>query len=100
GYVLARAGVNGVGVPTCGYCPPPIYTDTARKVKLNGSVVLQVKVSEEGRAEDISVVKGLPFGLTEQAIKTVSQWKFKPATGEEGKSVAVLVPIEVTFRLY
>jgi TonB family protein len=100
GDVLARAGVNGVGVPMCDYCPPPTYTDPARKVKLNGSVILQVKVSEAGRAEDISVVKGLSFGLTERAIKSVSGWKFKPATGEDGKPVSVLVPIEVTFRLY
>jgi TonB family protein len=99
GTTPSRVGVNGVGVPECIYCPPPLYTDTAQKLKFNGTVVLQVTVSEEGRAEDISVVKGLPFSMTEQAIKAVRGWEFKPAT--DGKEpVAVRVPIEITFRLY
>ena len=28
-----------------------------------------------------------------------AQWRFKPALGPSGKAVAVVVPIEVTFRL-
>jgi TonB family protein len=61
-------------------------------------VVLQVTVQENGRADDIRVLRGIPFGMNEQAIKTVSQWKFKPATNGE-KPVAVLTPIEINFRL-
>jgi TonB family protein len=94
-----RAGVNGVGVPNCTYCPPPRYTDPARKAKFNGYVVLQVNVTEEGRAADIRVLKGVPFGLNGAAIKAVTKWSFKPAN-YEGKPASVMVPIEVTFRLY
>ncbi len=38
-------------------------------------------------------------GLEEKAVEAVKQWRFKPALGPSGKPVAVVVPIEVTFRL-
>jgi protein TonB len=45
------------------------------------------------------VVKGPGLGLEEKAVEAVKQWRFKPALGPSGKPVAVVVPIEVTFRL-
>jgi TonB family protein len=99
GSAPIRAGVNGAGVPECVYCPSPQYTNAARKVKFMGTVVLQVTVTEEGRAVDISVLKGVPFGLNEAAVKAISAWSFKPATYGD-KSIAARVPIETTFRLY
>lgn len=98
---VARAGVNGVGIPSCIYCPNPQYTDKARAAKLNGSVVVQAIVTADGRAENLSVVKGheLGLGLDESAIRAVAEWRFKPALGPDGKPVAVLVPVEVTFRI-
>ncbi|MGB9466467.1 MAG: energy transducer TonB, partial [Candidatus Acidiferrum sp.] len=82
------------------YCPPPLYSDDARKAKYQGTVTLMVTVTPDGRATNISVVKGPGMGLEEKAIESVRTWKFRPATGPSGKVVAVIVPIEVTFRLY
>ena len=98
---VARAGVNGVGVPICVYCPIPQYADKARAAKLSGTVVLQAVVTVDGRAESISIVKGheLGLGLDENAIDAVAGWRFKPAMGPDGKPVAVIVPLEVTFRI-
>jgi TonB family protein len=95
----ARAGTNGVSIPECIHCPPPLYTRKASKAKFQGTVVLMVKVTEEGGAADIRIVKGVPFGMNEEAVRTVSKWKFKPAT-REGKAMAISVPIEVTFRTF
>ena len=95
-----RAGINGVGIPECIYCPPPLYSDDARKAKYMGSVVLQVTVTSDGRAVNISIVKDPGMGLGEKAVEAVRTWRFKPAVGPSGKIVAVIVPIEVTFRLY
>jgi periplasmic protein TonB len=95
-----RAGINGVGVPVCLYCPIPQYSDEARKAKYQGTVVLQVTITTDGKAINISVVKGPGLGLEEKAIEAVKGWKFKPAVGPSGKPVATIVPIEVTFRLY
>jgi TonB family protein len=96
---ILRAGKNGVTVPSGVYMPTPDYTDPARIAKFQGSLIVLVKISEEGRAEDLKVLHGLPFGLNQHALNTVRTWKFRPAT-LDGKPVPVQVPIEVTFRLY
>jgi protein TonB len=95
-----HAGVGGVGVPTCVYCPPPEYTKKARKDKVQGTVVVKVTITPDGRATNISIVKSLREDLDSQAINAVAKWKFKSATAPNGKVVPVIVPIEVTFRLY
>jgi len=95
-----RAGVNGVGTPMCIYCPDPLYSDEARKAKYQGTVVLNVIVTADGRATDIHVAKGPGLGLEEKAIEAVRTWRFKPALGPNGRPVAVYIPIEVTFRLF
>jgi TonB family protein len=96
---LARPGVNGVTNPACLYCPLPDYTDQARKAKLEGAVVIQAVVTVEGRAEHVSVVRGLGSGLDEKAIEVVQRWRFRPAHDSDGHPVAASVPMEVTFRL-
>jgi len=95
-----QAGINGVGMPSCIYCPDPQYSDEARKAKYQGVVVLMVVITLDGRATNIRVVKSPGLGLDEKAIEAVRQWKFRPAVGPGGKSVPTQVPIEVTFRLF
>ena len=94
-----RPGVGGVGYPTCVYCPDPKYSEEARKAKYQGTVVLQVVITPDGRAIDIQVVKGPGLGLEEKAVEAVKLWRFKPANGPGGKPVPVTVPLEITFRL-
>jgi TonB family protein len=94
-----RPGRGGVGYPECAYCPDPRFSDEARKAKYQGTVLLRVIVQPDGRATNISVVKGLGMGLDENAVEAVKGWRFKPAIGPGGKAVPVEVMIEVTFRL-
>lgn len=96
---IARPGAGGVTVPACVYCPSPNYTQEARAAKFNGTVVLQVVVTADGRAENISVVRKAGYGLEQSAIETVKKWQFRPAKDADGTPVATLVPIEVTFRI-
>jgi TonB family protein len=86
--------------PTCDSCPPPPYTKKARKDKVEGTVVLEVTITPDGRATNISVKKSLRGDLDTQAINAVAKWKFKPATLQDGKLVAATCPIEINFRLY
>jgi len=95
-----RAGVNGVGVPTCYYAPTPEYSDEARKVKYQGAVTVMGVVGVDGKVTNIKVVQGVGMGLDENAVAAVKTWRCKPATGPNGKPVPTLVPIEVTFRLF
>jgi protein TonB len=95
-----RAGVNGVGIPSCIYCPDPPYSEEARKAKYQGTVLLQIVVGVDGRVKQITVVKGPGLGLEEKARDTARQFIFKPALGPNGRPVPVIVNYEVTFRLF
>ena len=95
-----RAGINGVGTPQCIYCPDPEYSDEARKAKYQGTVLLQIIVSADGRVMRATAAKGPGMGLEEKAIEKVLTWKLKPALGPNGKPVPVSLTVEVTFHLY
>ena len=95
-----RAGLNGVGVPTCYYKPDPPYSDDARKAKYQGIVVVEVIIQTDDRVTNVRVVKSPGLGLDEKTIETVRTWRCKAATGPGGKPVPTSVPIEVSFRLF
>ena len=94
-----RAGFNGVGFPTCVYCPDAKYPDEARKAKFQGVVQLQVIVMPDGHAADIQVLRGPGLGMDEQAVAAVKTWRFKPAIGPNRLPVPTQIVIEVQFRL-
>jgi TonB family protein len=91
-------GLDGVGIPECIYCPPPLYDDDARAAKYQGTIELSVVVTPDGRCDSILVLQGAPFLLNKQAVEAVQKWKFKPAE-KDGKPVRVRVPIEITLRV-
>ena len=95
-----RAGVNGVGVPTCYYKPDPPYSEEARKAKYQGIVVVEVIIETDDRVTNVRVAKSPGLGLDEKTIETVRTWRCKAATGPSGKPVRTSVPIEVSFRLF
>jgi len=96
----AGAFAPGLSLPTCLYCPIPVYTDEARHVKIQGTVTLRVKVGTDGRAREIRMVRGVGYGLEERAAETVRTWKFKPAHDAAGRDVAAWVTIEAVFHLF
>jgi TonB family protein len=60
-----------------------------------GTVVLQVTIGESSEIEAIKVIRDIP-SLTEEAIRSVKKWKFKPAT-LNGRPVRSAVPVAFTF---
>jgi len=90
---------GGVSAPRAVWDPEPEYSEEARKAKYQGVVMLQIIVGADGRPKDVRVARSLGFGLDERAIEAVRQWRFEPAT-KDGQPVAVLVNVEVNFRLY
>jgi protein TonB len=75
----------------------PVYTELARQAHVQGVVVLQATIDERGNVLDIRVLKTLPMGLTAEAVKAVSQWKFTPAT-LHGRPVRVYFSVTVQFE--
>lgn len=76
----------------------PQYTEMARRIRLEGIVILQTVIGADGRVEDVKVLKGMNFGITESAVAAVKQWTYKPAT-VNGKPVAVYLNLTVNFTL-
>jgi TonB family protein len=97
---VPKAGTNGYSYPKCIDCPQVQYTQDAYVFKFQGRLTLNVIITADGRAKDIKAVKPLPYGLTEEAIKTVKKWRFKPAAGPDGKPAAVRQEIVISFHRY
>jgi len=80
----------------------PQYTVDAMRAKLQGAVELEVVVLVDGSVDPrrIRITRSLDraFGLDEQAIAAVRQWRFRPGT-LKGRAVPVRVIIELTFTL-
>ena len=79
--------------------PEPAYTRRARRNRVKGVVVLRVVLAATGKVERVTVVKELPDGLTEEAIKAARLIKFEPAE-RDGRKVSQSVILEYNFRLY
>jgi protein TonB len=78
----------------------PAYPEGARRIKLQGVVVLQALITESGDVESIEVVRethaGAGFG--DAAVDAVSTWKYRPGR-IAGRPVAVLLTVVVEFKL-
>lgn len=94
-----RPGVGGVGYPRCISCPDPYYSKVARKKGLEGTVLMEVIVQPDGSVTDIKILKSPNEELSDMAVQGVSKWRLKPARLADGEPVAVIVPVEVNFRL-
>jgi protein TonB len=80
----------------------PLYTVEAMRAKLQGAVEMEAVVLPNGAVDpaSIRITRSLDsvFGLDEQAIIAVKQWRFRPGT-LKGQAVAVRVNVELTFTL-
>jgi protein TonB len=78
--------------------PRPSYTREANKAGVQGFVTLKVELTATGKIGRIGVVKRLPYGLTENAIRVACKIKFKPAM-KDGQQVSQWLNVEYAFRL-
>lgn len=78
--------------------PRPVYSEEARRLQLEGEVVLKVQFGVQGRIKVLGVVHGLGHGLDETAIQAASAIRFRPAT-ENGTPVNTVAVIRIAFQL-
>ena len=78
--------------------PKPSYTREARRNGVQGFVTLKVLLSARGKVARVRDVKGLPAGLTENAIRAACKIEFKPAM-KNRQAVSQWVTVEYVFRL-
>jgi TonB family protein len=79
--------------------PRPGYTELARRFNIEGTVVLKATFLANGSIGDVTVVKELPWGLTEQAIAAARKIVFLPPTVGDTPVTSVR-QIEYTFSVY
>lgn len=78
--------------------PNPAYTDEARKLRIEGQVLLEVDFAASGNVTVIRVVRGLGHGLDEAAIRAAQQIRYKPAQ-ENGRAVDFRATVHIVFQL-
>lgn len=77
----------------------PMYPLRARNAGIEGFVVLEMMVDEQGRMGQVAVTEADPPGYFEQAaLRSASTWRFSAAV-KDGQPVAVRVIQKLTFRL-
>jgi len=89
---------TGLTPPTLVHEVRPDYTLEARRLGIEGDVVLQIVVQANGTVGHIKVTRSLGAGLDERAIAAVRQWRFTPAR-RLGQPIDVLVDVSVAFTL-
>jgi TonB family protein len=78
--------------------PKPEYTEEARKLKLEGEVLLRVLFTAGGEARVMEVTRGLGHGLDESATRAAQQIRFKPAL-RDGQPVDSTATVHILFQL-
>jgi len=72
---------------------PPMYTENARRNNVMGRISLSLLIDEVGIVRQIKVNNALPDGLTDQALRIVSEKKFKPAS-KDGVAISYWLTME------
>ena len=74
------------------------YPEVARLAAIEGKVIVQFVVDEEGRVRDPVVLRGIGGGCDEEAVRAVLQARFEPGR-QRGKAVRVRYVVPIIFKL-
>jgi TonB family protein len=78
--------------------PSPVYTDQARKQRVEGEVLVQVVFTASGQVQVLRVVRGLGYGLDESAVQAAQKVRFVPAQ-RNGQPVDSTATLHIVFQL-
>jgi protein TonB len=77
--------------------PPPAYPELARRARIQGLVILQVKIRTDGGVEVQKVLQGEPV-LVEAAKQAVQRWRARPAV-INGARIETISTVKFDFEL-
>jgi TonB family protein len=78
--------------------PRPAYTDEARRLQIEGDVLLEVLFTASGEARVLRMIRGLDHGLNENAIAAARAIQFRPAKRGDAAVDSTAV-VHVIFQL-
>ena len=73
----------------------PVYPAIAQSARVQGDVVIEATIDEEGKVADTKVVKSVPL-LDQAALDAVKQWEYRPSL-LNGVPTPVVTTITVKF---
>lgn len=76
----------------------PTYSDLAQSAGVQGDVLILVTVDITGSARDPVVLSPLGYGLDENALRCIAQWRFLPAH-RNGRPINCRATIAISFRI-
>lgn len=76
----------------------PVYPELCRRERIEGTVMLNVKILADGKVQYVKVEQSLNLEMDTAALNAVKQWEFEPAKSD-GEAVACWVTFPVTFKL-
>jgi protein TonB len=88
GTVVAPAKVRHV---------TPVYPQIAMSARVEGVVILDAMIGEDGIVRELRVLKSIPL-LDQAALDAVRQWRFTP-TLLNGQPTPVVMTVNVSFKL-
>jgi protein TonB len=97
GDAPVRVGGN-VKAPIAVKRVDPVYTEVARRARVQGFVIVEAVIDRQGNVTEARVLKPLPFGLDMAALNAIKQWKFRPGT-LNGQPVPVYYNLTVNFQI-
>jgi protein TonB len=86
-----------IQAPTKVHHVAPQYPALARASRIQGVVILEAVIAEDGAVREVRVLKGLPL-LDAAAMDAVRQWRFTP-TRLNGQPVPIVMTVTVAFGL-
>lgn len=76
----------------------PRYSEQARRAGVQGMVIVEAVIDEQGQVTNVRLIRGLPMALDQAALQAVQQWRFKPAL-LAGHPVKVFYTLTVNFTI-
>ncbi len=79
--------------------PPPKYPRRARRMGLEGRVMLEVLISAKGQVDELRVLQSSGHKVLDRAaLSAVRKWRFEPGT-KDGRKNKMWVRIPIHFDL-
>lgn len=67
---------------------PPVYPEIAKRMKISGSVTVEVKVDADGKVNEVKTVSGNRV-LSAAAEEAVRHWRFESGPGPSTVDVSI-----------
>lgn len=96
---ISQPGTADRPLPELIQSPPPVYPQTAVDRRWEGTVLLRLAVTAEGRVGEVEIIESSGHRVLDgEAARAVRAWRFVPAL-RDGRPVASFVRLPIRFEL-